>query len=224
MDVAETVSEPIDIDIVGSGPSTPPPPEPPLAAAGPSTDVNSSTRPLASAEVIDISAIPIPEALVIDAEAKKKRDRKEAAPKPVVRPPGKSLLPISKVQNIIKADKEITLVAKEATFLVACATEEFMKRFAEAAMAQAEREKRTTLQYKDMATVVRKADEFLFLEEIIPWTLPDAPVKRRVKTSNIPTGTTTMLDQFVVRSNTSGMEESESQMSLNEDGTMGEDL
>ncbi|KAJ7857758.1 histone-fold-containing protein [Mycena leptocephala] len=160
--------------------------------------------------VVEESQPPVPLA------PKKKRERRE--PAKVERPPGKTLLPVSKVQHIIKADKDIAIVAKEATFLICCATEEFIKRFGEAAMALAEREKRTTLQYKDMATVVRKADEFLFLEEIIPWTLPDAPVKRIVKASNVPTGAPTMLDQFVMKpSDTPG---EEPRIIVNEDGTM----
>ncbi|KAJ7043869.1 histone-fold-containing protein [Mycena alexandri] len=147
---------------------------------------------------------------------KKKRERRE--PAKVERPPGKTLLPISKVQHIIKADKDIAIVAKEATFLISCATEEFIKRLGEAAMALAERDKRTTLQYKDMATVVRKADEFLFLEEIIPWTSTDVPAKRSVKISNIPTGAPTMLDQFVVKPKDGAGEES--RIIMAEDGTM----
>jgi hypothetical protein len=51
--------------------------------------------------------------------------------------------------------QDIAIVAKEATFLICCATEEFIKRFGEAAMALAERDKRTTLQYKDMGTHFR---------------------------------------------------------------------
>ncbi|KAJ6466488.1 hypothetical protein C8R45DRAFT_756155, partial [Mycena sanguinolenta] len=147
---------------------------------------------------------------------KKKREKRE--PPKVERPPGKTLLPLSKVQHIIKADKDIAIVAKEATFLICCATEEFIKRFGEAAMALAEREKRTTMQYKDMATVVRKADEFLFLEEIIPWMLPEAAPKRKVKASNIPTGAPTLLDQFVVKPKDGAVEEP--RIIMNEDGTM----
>ncbi|KAJ7430629.1 hypothetical protein FB451DRAFT_1322985 [Mycena latifolia] len=149
---------------------------------------------------------------------KKKKEKRE--PAKVERPPGKTLLPVSKVQHIIKADKDIAIVAKEATFLICCAAEEFIKRFGEAAMALAEREKRTTLQYKDIATVVRKADEFLFLEEIIPWTMPEAPVKRKVKESNmVATGVApTLLDQFMVKPH--GGSGDEPQIIFNEDGTM----
>ncbi|KAJ7505533.1 histone-fold-containing protein [Mycena galericulata] len=153
--------------------------------------------------------------LVEEALVPKKKKEKREAPK-VERPPGKTLLPFSKVQHIIKADKDIAIVAKEATFLICCATEEFIKRFGEAGMAQAEKDKRTTLQYKDIATVVRKADEFLFLEEIIPWTIPEAPVKRKVKPSNIPSGAPTLLDQFMKPNGG----EPEARIVVNEDGTM----
>ncbi|CAK5284350.1 unnamed protein product [Mycena citricolor] len=166
------------------------------------------------------------------APAKKKRERKD--PIKVERLPGKTLLPISKVQTIIKADKvhispqtaaallicdkDIPIVAREATFLIACATEEFIKRLSEAAMALAERERRSTLQYKDMATVVRKADEFIFLEEILPWTLPEAPGRRKQKASEILSGAPTVLDQFMLKQpeaaekpNDEGMEDSDSE-------------
>ncbi|KAF7297749.1 Histone-fold-containing protein [Mycena kentingensis (nom. inval.)] len=215
MDIDDNLSEPIDVDTFNSRPSTPPAPV-----------AMTTTIPLVEMTVADVQ---VGGPSTADVDPKKKREKRETVARPVVRPPGKSLLPISKVQNIIKADKEITLVAREATFLIACATEEFMKRLAEAGMAQAEKDRRTTLQHKDLATVVRKADEFLFLEEIIEWASNDAPAKRAVKKSNIPTTVgTTMLDQFVVRS---GVDESESQtqtqtqsqpLALNEDGTMGE--
>ncbi|KAJ7202804.1 hypothetical protein GGX14DRAFT_462390 [Mycena pura] len=158
-------------------------------------------------------AIDIPNPLGGAAPSKEKKGKKESAK--VERPPGKSLLPTTKVQHIIKADKDITLIAKEATFLICCATEEFIKRFGEAAMALAERDKRSIVQYKDIATVVRKADEFLFLEEIIPWTLPEAPVKRKAKPSNIPAAAPTLLDQFVVKPADGAAE-----AIVNDDGTM----
>ncbi|KAF8270800.1 hypothetical protein EI94DRAFT_1680204 [Lactarius quietus] len=91
----------------------------------------------------------------------------KATPKATValaRESGKSLLPISRVQKIMKADKELPIVAKEATFLISLATEEFIKRFSEASYHIAHREKRVTVQQRDVASVTRRADEFLFLE------------------------------------------------------------
>lgn len=128
------------------------------------------------------------------APVKKKPQRKEAAP--LKREPGKSLLPFSRVQKIIKADKvcwlpraafhilitvqEIPVIARDAVFLVSLATEAFIAELAQAAQRVAEKERRTTVQQKDIgvyslarvcpltqgnvAVVVRKADEFMFLE------------------------------------------------------------
>ncbi|KAF8967078.1 histone-fold-containing protein [Flammula alnicola] len=99
------------------------------------------------------------------AQAKKdKKEEEKKEPVEFVREPGKSFLPFSRVQKIIKADKEMPIVAKEATFLISLATEEFIKRLCEAAQQVAYKEKRSTVQHKDIAMVVRKADEFLFLE------------------------------------------------------------
>ncbi|KAF8558370.1 hypothetical protein OG21DRAFT_1504427 [Imleria badia] len=59
------------------------------------------------------------------------------------------------------------MIARDATFLISLATEEFIKRLSQACQRLAEREKRTTVQQKDVASIVRRADEFLFLEEIV---------------------------------------------------------
>ncbi|KAG5639200.1 hypothetical protein H0H81_005679 [Sphagnurus paluster] len=152
--------------------------------------------------------------------AKKNRVRKE----PVVleREPGKSLLPFSRVQKIIKADKDIPIITKEATFLISLATEEFIKRISEAAKRVADRERRTTVQHKDIATVVRKADEFLFLEEIIPWMAADPPPRRKPQGLTSKTGEPTMLDQFVASSKQKEVEDFVGgDIVTNEDGTMG---
>ncbi|KAM6494131.1 Histone-like transcription factor (CBF/NF-Y) and archaeal histone domain containing protein [Amanita muscaria] len=144
---------------------------------------------------------------------KKRKIRKEATI--LEREPGKSLLPFSRVQKIIKADKDIPMVARDAVFLISLATEEFIKRFCEAAQKVAEREKRATVQHRDIgsssqttwksrlvnlwtiAAIVRKADEFLFLDgvfpyaaifcqfllfhqELIPWMAPDPAPKRQI--------------------------------------------
>jgi histone H3/H4 len=87
----------------------------------------------------------------------------------VEREPGKSLFPFSRVQKIIKADRvrinlilslvhsdevavfqDLPIVAKEATFLVSIATEDFIKRITEASRRLAERERRSTVQRKDI--------------------------------------------------------------------------
>jgi DNA polymerase epsilon subunit 4 len=78
--------------------------------------------------------------------------------------------------------QDIPVVAREAVFLVSLATEEFIKRITSASRKVAIREKRSVVQHKDLgislcnslerahestplaAAVVRKVDEFVFLE------------------------------------------------------------
>ncbi|GLB38302.1 putative CPSF A subunit region [Lyophyllum shimeji] len=126
------------------------------------------------------------------------------------------------VQKIIKADKDIPIVAKDATFLISLATEEFIKRLCEAGKRVAERERRTTVQHKDIATVVRQADEFLFLEEIIPWVAAEPPAKRKPPAAGSTRREPTMLDQFVVSSKPSEEKEvtEQADIVMNDDGTM----
>jgi len=117
----------------------------------------------------------------------------------LVRESGKSLLPISRVQKIMKADKELPIVAKEATFLISLATEEFIKRFSEASYHIAHREKRVTVQQRDIASVARRADEFLFLEEIMtsPDDAPDPPARRKAQTKTTTTSGNRSISEFV---------------------------
>ncbi|KAF8908995.1 histone-fold-containing protein [Gymnopilus junonius] len=156
-----------------------------------------------------------------DSKNEKKRSNEAAE---VEREPGKTLLPFARVQKIIKADKDIPIVAREATFLIAVATEEFIKRLTEAGQQVAHREKRATVQHRDIATVVRRADEFLFLEDIMPWTSADPPAKRQKPVGKAPGGKgndaaqTSLLDQFMV--NRKDTEEDREDIVMNEDGTM----
>ncbi|KAG6854677.1 hypothetical protein C0991_003325 [Blastosporella zonata] len=177
-------------------------------------------------ETQDIGVENVAQAEVEDAPQQEKKKRTYVRREPVasVRETGKSLLPISRVQKIIKADKDIPIVAKDATFLISLATEEFIKRLVEAGKMVAERERRATVQHKDIATVVRRADEFLFLEEIIPWMSADPPGKRKPRGAGAaaverqPT-----MDHFVVNSNRAedGDSAEQADIVMNEDGTMG---
>ncbi|OAX34296.1 hypothetical protein K503DRAFT_699010 [Rhizopogon vinicolor AM-OR11-026] len=132
------------------------------------------------------------------AQTKKRKDKE---PVQRERELGKSLLPFSRVQKIIKADKELPIIARDATFLISLATEEFIRRLSEACQKLAEREKRTTVQQKDVASVVRRAEEFMFLEEIISFQRTEPPQKRKPKAlQNVENqGESTMLDRFVTR-------------------------
>ncbi|THH30620.1 hypothetical protein EUX98_g3559 [Antrodiella citrinella] len=151
-------------------------------------------------------------------------DSNETAPKvrkaaPPERELGKSSFPVSRVQKILKADKELPMMAREATFLISVATEEFIKRMAEESSIVAAREKRVTIQYRDLAAVVRKGDKFLFLEEIIPFQAPSAPAKRKTKAKDgIPETNTVILDAFVGRA--PSPEVADEDITMYEDGTM----
>ncbi|KAG8945318.1 hypothetical protein FRC00_010141 [Tulasnella sp. 408] len=61
---------------------------------------------------------------------------------------------------------------KEAVFLIAVATEEFIKKLARAGQAQARREGRLTVQQKDLAIAVKQNEGLSFLEDIIPQSMP----------------------------------------------------
>ncbi|KAI0061667.1 histone-fold-containing protein [Artomyces pyxidatus] len=169
------------------------------------------------------AANPEPEPEVGEQQEAKGKGRPKGKAKPptaLVRESGKSVLPFSRVQKIMKADKELPMVAKEATFLISLATEEFIRRISEASQRVASREKRITVQQKDIASVVRKADEFLFLEEIIPWPDPtDVPARRKPqekKKIQVEAGAT-MLDQYVT---TNVGQAQDCDVIMNEDGTM----
>ncbi|KIM43301.1 hypothetical protein M413DRAFT_444120 [Hebeloma cylindrosporum] len=172
---------------------------------------------------VESDSEPLAAGLVGKTVAKLPKNKQKKEPVEFMREPGKSLFPIARVQKIIKADKEIPIVAKEATFLISLATEEFIRRLCEAGQQVAHREKRSTVQHRDIAAVVRKADEFMFLEEIMPWSIPaEAPAIKRSK----PKGTAskasglTMLDSFVGNKIGADNESDGGDIVMNEDGTM----
>lgn len=135
----------------------------------------------------------------VEAKTKKPKAQAKAAPN-ADRPPGKSLLPTARVQKIMKADKELPSCNKEAVFLISVATEEFIKRLGQAGQQQATREKRTTVQRKDVVTAVRRSDEFVFLEEILAATVTQAAapttVKRKTKATVPVAGAMSIKDAF----------------------------
>ncbi|KAI8583828.1 hypothetical protein K450DRAFT_220160 [Umbelopsis ramanniana AG] len=91
----------------------------------------------------------------------------------IERAAGTTFLPIARVKRIIKEDKDVSLINAEATFCVAYATELFMEYLANEGFAKAKKEKRKTVYYKDLvASVVSEVDQFEFLEDVIPQTMP----------------------------------------------------
>jgi DNA polymerase epsilon subunit 4 len=76
---------------------------------------------------------------------------------------GTTIFPLARIKRIIKADKDLDMMSSEATFLVAVATEYFIKHFMEEGYTKARLEQRRIVNYKDMASVVARSEEFDFL-------------------------------------------------------------
>ncbi|KAJ7505332.1 hypothetical protein B0H11DRAFT_416003 [Mycena galericulata] len=89
---------------------------------------------------------------------------------PVERIPGETLLPSLRLEGIIKADGVMGSLAlsKEGLFILAVATEEFIKRLAQGGYRQAGVERRACVNYRDMAATTQQYQEFMFLQETIP--------------------------------------------------------
>ncbi|KAJ5457693.1 hypothetical protein N7475_009081 [Penicillium sp. IBT 31633x] len=85
---------------------------------------------------------------------------------------GQSALPISRIKKIIQLDEDIAQCSNNATFVIAMATEMFIKYLAEQGhnVAKAERKPRKTVQYKDLAAAVSHTDNLEFLADVIPKT------------------------------------------------------
>ncbi|KAF8237186.1 hypothetical protein L208DRAFT_1248962 [Tricholoma matsutake] len=90
------------------------------------------------------------------------------------RMPGHSLIPALRLENIIQADGVAgnLAVSKEGLFILSIATEEFIKRMAEAGHLQASSERRTSINYRDMAATTQQYQEFMFLNDTIPAPVP----------------------------------------------------
>ncbi|TFK52562.1 hypothetical protein OE88DRAFT_1657894 [Heliocybe sulcata] len=86
-----------------------------------------------------------------------------------VRKVGQTLLPQAIMENILLADGSAGLnMSKEALFVVSIAAEEFIKRLSSDAQYRAAVERRTTLNYRDMANCTHYKREFHFLKDVIP--------------------------------------------------------
>ncbi|EJF63346.1 histone-fold-containing protein [Dichomitus squalens] len=161
-------------------------------------------------------------------ENAKPKKAKSSASEPLKREPGKSLFPYSRIQKILKEDTELIMVQREAVFAISRATEEFVARLAEACQRAAARDGRATVQHKDLVTCVRRADEFAFLEDLLPWIEPESASttkqgkgksgRTKDETSKDKKAPTT-LDQFV-RSGKDDSQEPPGEVLVNEDGTL----
>jgi len=114
--------------------------------------------------------------------------QKKAGKRMGERVPGTTLLPISRVENIVQADGITTnlTMSKEAAFVLSIATEEFIKRMVQAGHRQASAFNRNIVNYVDMAVSTRQYQEFMFLQDTIPepMSLAEALDRRKTKEKN----------------------------------------
>ncbi|GAA6060736.1 hypothetical protein JCM10212_003780 [Sporobolomyces blumeae] len=119
----------------------------------------------------------------MSSEPSKKKQRTNAIPSsalPVAQSDlGSSVLPVSRVNRIIKADADVNLCSKEAIFLIAKATEHMIATMTAQAHANA-RMKKTGKSVKliDLATVATHPQWF-YLTEVIPLPIKLSDAKQR---------------------------------------------
>jgi DNA polymerase epsilon subunit 4 len=101
------------------------------------------------------------------------------------RTPGQTVIPVNRLDNILHADGVTgnLSMSKEASYIVSIATEEFIKRMAQAGHRQMSAERRCTVVYADMSMTAQQYQEFLFLQDTIPHPMPlsEALERREMK-------------------------------------------
>ncbi|OAX44308.1 hypothetical protein K503DRAFT_706615 [Rhizopogon vinicolor AM-OR11-026] len=98
------------------------------------------------------------------------------------RAPGTTLLPAARVESMVQADTSIAM-SKEAVFILSIATEEFVKRLAQAGQRQASAKRRGIVNYTDLACSTQQYQEFMFLQDTMPEpiSIVDALERRAMK-------------------------------------------
>ncbi|KAG2362155.1 hypothetical protein BDR07DRAFT_1285456 [Suillus spraguei] len=139
--------------------------------SGPNPNVSVYDLPTDSeneAEVDELESDTDPEdELAASASANQKKSGRRLGE----RVPGTTLLPPSKVENIVQPDNNFSAsitMSKEALFVLSVATEEFIKRMAQAGHRQAAAKRRGTVNYSDLACSTQQYQEFMFLQDTIP--------------------------------------------------------
>ncbi|KAI0754945.1 hypothetical protein C8Q80DRAFT_1093608 [Daedaleopsis nitida] len=96
-----------------------------------------------------------------------------------VRIPGHTLVPQDRLDNILQAEGSGPHMSKEAIYMLSIATEEFVKKLAEAGYQQTVSENRQHVQYRDMANVAHKRKAYKFLEDTVPKPISIAEAMQR---------------------------------------------
>ncbi|TBU62336.1 hypothetical protein BD310DRAFT_93410 [Dichomitus squalens] len=96
-----------------------------------------------------------------------------------VRVPGTTLIPQDRLDNMLQAEGAGPHMSKEAIYMLSIATEEFVKRLAEAGYEQTVSDSRQHVQYKDMSVLPQKCSKYKFLEDTIPRPISIAEAMER---------------------------------------------
>lgn len=96
----------------------------------------------------------------------------DPAPSATTTHKGVSVFPVARVQRIIKADRDVDICSKEATFLISIATEIFIRRLTDDAYTNAKLDKRKHVFYKDLSRAVQQTESLEFLRDAIPTAMP----------------------------------------------------
>lgn len=76
--------------------------------------------------------------------------------------------PLARVRRIMKEDPDVDTITQESVFMVAAATELFVKHLVQKAHETTKKAKRKTMFYEDLATTVDTRDELEFLLDVVP--------------------------------------------------------
>lgn len=120
----------------------------------------------------------------LDSDSEAEEDTQDPSDSSGSRIPGQTVLPITRLENIIQSGVTGHLpMSKEGQFLVSVATEEFIKRMVQAGQRQAHTDRRNMVNYRDMASTTQQYQEFMFLSDTIPspLSLSDALQRREAK-------------------------------------------
>eukprot|EP00158_Paraphelidium_tribonemae_P001537 Partr_v1_DN24524_c1_g1_i1_m19803 putative polymerase (DNA-directed), epsilon 4, accessory subunit len=103
-------------------------------------------------------------------------------------------LPIARIKKIMRADKTLTKQSSDAPFTCALITEQFIRYLVKHSMQYTLRDRRKILAYRDIANVVAEVEQFQFLADIIPQSIPRAQLaatQQQLQPSPISTTATT---------------------------------
>ncbi|KAH8921084.1 histone-fold-containing protein [Atractiella rhizophila] len=93
----------------------------------------------------------------------------------------KPAFPLARIQKIMKADKDVGTISKEAVFMMSFACEHFVSKLTDEActVAQLDGKRRKLVQYIDLAQAVQNNPDLHFLKVMLPIPMPASVVKEQ---------------------------------------------